>query len=187
MKVKLLVILLIASAVLGAKSTADELTLDRTWIYFDLGKGKLKEKVIIASEGGVVYEYNQKIYSTIYRVIYQDDREKMIEMPHKYSFHGYGVQVGPVFRKGKFKLIPSLGVEFGKLTTGENLIHSDGWFGGTYHWETVNKETVTFVPISVVAKYNLTGWIGLRAKASANIHKDYPLYHAELGLCLGRL
>ncbi len=186
MKTKLLTLLLLACAILGAKSADDKMTLDRTWIYYDMGIGGLKEKFIFSPEGGIGYEWNQKICLTAYKV-YHEDGGFMPKKPPKYSFHGHGAQIGPIFRLGKVKIIPSAGIEFGSLSIGDTLIFVEGWLWDHYHWETITKETVTFVPVSVLAKYNLTEWIGVRSKLSVNIHDRYPLYHMSLGICLGRV
>lgn len=180
-------VILNLAAMLFAEAKPEKLHSDRTWGYFEMGKGALKGKNILSVNGGVSYELNQRICFTIYKAMHEDDREFMSDYPAKYSFHGHGVLIGPVFKHGKFKFIPSAGIEFGTMSVGENLYYDDSVFFPSYHWQNVNKETVTFLPLSLLGKFNYTDFLAFRGKLGINIHKTYPLVNVSLGICVGRL
>gem|GEM_PF-4431643 len=85
------------------------------------------------------------------------------------------------------KLIPSLGMEFGELRTGSNLLYHDQGFWHYYYWETDSFEDLSNFHVSLLVRYKLLSFVTLRAKFGANLGKSPAVPHASLGIGIGRV
>ena len=186
-KILIFPILLIVATILSSETLPEpesqsQNTTWNLWGYFDYGNGILKNVFLRSLEGGVGMELNDKYRFTVYKKIYSEPVEMFDDA--KYEFLGYGVQFGRVWQVNNWKFCPSIGIEKGRMRTGQGS-YTLNWLG--YDYEYFTYDDIYYTILSLSAQYRLGSVVALNGKLFAAINPDYPAFGLSLGLNLGKM
>ncbi len=162
--------------------------LQKTYAYFDLGLGPVKDEFGSGVSGGLCLGWQNKLLLNAYFTTFSDhDQDFLGHVPARYHFSGVGFQLGSTVTQGCTSLIPSLGICRGRISIGEELTsYSNEWFSDAY-WAERRTEMITYIPISLTGQVSMLPNLGARIKLEHLRHKHYPITTISLGISFGNI
>ncbi|GEM_PF-1500934 len=169
----LILTLLISSLLLG-ESVADSTVAEppqsfNAWLFYERGTGSYERVGLLALEGGLGLEFNEKVRATLYKVMYTESSGMFNAV--KYEFIGKGAQIGYVWRHKKLKLSPSIGYEYGSISIGEGNIIEEG-IGSNY--ERDRFEDIYYIPVSLNAQLKFLPVAALSGRIFSRLMQTTP-------------
>jgi len=185
MKYLVVALLMLSCVALMAESAADSLVAENRsklgiWAFGEFGVGHYSGVGLRSVQGGLAFKLHGKIMVKGYALLYTEDVQMFDDA--KYEFLGFGMRIGPVFRKNKVSLSPTIGLESGTIRIGEGD-YIDGFIGAYY--TSYRKEDIIYVPISLELQAQIGRIMQLTGRAFVAVNKDYPVFGLGFGIGLG--
>ncbi len=150
------------------------------WAFGEFGVGHYSGVRLRSVQGGLALKLQDRILVKGYTLLYTEDVQMFDDA--KYEFLGFGMRIGPVFKKNKVSLSPTIGLESGTIRIGEGD-YIDGFIGDYY--TSYRKEDIIYVPISLELQAQIGRIMQLTGRVFVAVNTDYPVFGLNFGMGLG--